>query len=182
MNIVSFHVSEDHMVTIDIERMPRQSSTENTLVDIGGVTQNRPESVSSRAGKVVFNAGAAEQEGLITVRVDDDGTPYAAVSDEMYKTLKLDPENGDKSALSTIYPRHAKAGEMITIRGRNLDMLIDLYVGYFKIPSFRHTKTSATFMIPPAVTPDSYAIRFKDKFMGAIGNSTLRLEVTGGAA
>jgi hypothetical protein len=182
VEIRSFHISEDHSVTLDMAGMPSDADTSNTSVEIAGTTQSTPEVVDVDGQTIIFSAGSADQEGAITVIVRSKAGRQVkrATSVEPYVTLHTDPENEDKVVIRAVAPTKAKPGDAVTVRGRNLKNLTELYLGYRKLPSFSPpTETSVRFNIPPMIPPDTYVIRFKDgKFSGAVEPSTARLEIT----
>lgn len=178
MIIRSFDVSPDHTVTLAMGQMPPQAVRANTTIEIGGIAQTEPELVSFKEQTIVFSAGPAIQQGVITVTVSG-RMPKSATSAEPYVTLEPDAENEDKAVIRSVYPATAKPGDAVTLRGQNLKNLTELYIGLSKVPTFTHTETSARFTVPRTVTPNTYPIRFKDgKFSGAVERSSARLEVT----
>lgn len=179
MIIRSFEVSPDHTVTLEMGQMPPQAKRANTTIEIGGIAQAEPDLVSFTEQQIVFSAGPASQQGTITVTVSSGRSPLTATSVEPYMTLEPDPENDAKAVILSVFPTKAKPGDAVTVRGRNLKNVTELYIGLVRIQPFNPSETSARITVPPTARAGMQVIRFKDgKFSGAVEQSTKRLEVT----
>lgn len=168
MEIASFDVSEDKVVTLHMTNMPPFGvRTSNTTVYIGAVAIGNPESVSGTTKTITFSAREVTESGKIGVMVVLDNDQLDAQSDEDYVYVpKVAPD--ETMRITGISPRVVSVGGVVTFRGVNLNHLKMVRLRFsnggknvsYNITSVRAdpSGTTASFNVPAQASKGAYGI------------------------
>lgn len=184
MEITSFDVSPDCMVTLSMSDMPKMGvRTSNTTVFIGGIPQGAPEEVSGQRQEIIFIASPSAEAGKITVNIvlpEGQGELTAASSEDYTPPTSVDPETG-KPVVNSVSPNKVDTGGLVTLLGSRLRYVTAVRLGLFNQDVHRGVKTgddSVMFLISRTTMPGDYKIFIENSNSGVFVNTNRSVVVT----
>jgi hypothetical protein len=153
VEIISFDVSGDHIVTLNMKDLPLTGArTTNTTIYIGGSSVGAPDEISGRNQRIVFFAGSASQSGRITVSIQMPEGDLSATSEDEYTVEE--PDTTHQPVITNVQPDNANRGDRVTLRGRTLQFIDKLRVGQTQVTTMTASSDTSVQFTVPMNTPD----------------------------
>lgn len=163
-------------VTISVSGMPTAATQQNTKVFLSGdlLRVDDFELDESGNGTIGVTIARSSQSGDLEVVVILGNDYPTARSAEIFTVDKLP----DEPVLTSLNPRSAQSGTLITLQGRNLDQIQSVTAGTTNLYVLStHTPSTIRFTLPASVQPGNQRITGRSQEYGRV-NCPYVLNVT----